>query len=446
MLSSLHSQMWKLIPDINGSYINGTWTQIASLPNGYAPQANAGVVLADGRVIFQGGENLGTNVVLAFANLGYIFDPVADVWTPLPPPPFFQNMNPSLRLFSPRDMGDVCGMCLADGTYIVFSKMSGQMAKLDLKTLTWTELGTSTYDSVFSEQNLNLLPNGKVLTVKCYGLDFPIPNIYPQPTNPTGVRIYDPETDKWECAAPLPYPMTDLLTGEMGAAILRPDGLVAQFSGNATGKNAMYDYKRNIWFPLPTFPLIDFEGVQLQLTNDDVNAILLPNGNILAAVSYFQEPPLYFFELTYDTLEFIQTPTIPNTPFVGTCWFLMLPTGQVLEADESIDVEIYTPANMHFNPCWRPIVQDYPCVVALGQTYKIEGVRFNGMSQCAQIGDDYQAATNYPLVRITNKATGHVFYCRTHDHSSMAVASNKKVHTYSMCRSILRWVRVPSKW
>ena len=31
--------------------------------------------------------------------------------------------------------------------------------------------------------------------------------------------------------------------------------------------------------------------------------------------------------------------------------------------------------------------------------------------------------TNYPLVRITNNNTGHVFYARTHDHSSMGVAT-----------------------
>jgi hypothetical protein len=43
------------------------------------------------------------------------------------------------------------------------------------------------------------------------------------------------------------------------------------------------------------------------------------------------------------------------------------------------------------------------------------------MSQAAAYGDDVQAATNYPLVRITNDATGHVFYSRTHDHSSMGV-------------------------
>ena len=46
----------------------------------------------------------------------------------------------------------------------------------------------------------------------------------------------------------------------------------------------------------------------------------------------------------------------------------------------------------------------------------------NGFSQGAAYCDDAHAATNYPLVRITNRATGHVFYARTHDHSTMAVA------------------------
>jgi hypothetical protein len=42
-------------------------------------------------------------------------------------------------------------------------------------------------------------------------------------------------------------------------------------------------------------------------------------------------------------------------------------------------------------------------------------------------GDDYQSATNYPLVRITNNSTGHVFYCRTHGHSTMGVATGSKI-------------------
>ena len=40
--------------------------------------------------------------------------------------------------------------------------------------------------------------------------------------------------------------------------------------------------------------------------------------------------------------------------------------------------------------------------------------------------DDFQDATNYPLVRIVNLATKHVFYCRTHDHSTMAVATGSE--------------------
>ena len=34
-----------------------------------------------------------------------------------------------------------------------------------------------------------------------------------------------------------------------------------------------------------------------------------------------------------------------------------------------------------------------------------------------------ETATNYPLVRLTNVASGHVMYARTHDHSTMGVAT-----------------------
>jgi hypothetical protein len=44
-------------------------------------------------------------------------------------------------------------------------------------------------------------------------------------------------------------------------------------------------------------------------------------------------------------------------------------------------------------------------------------------------GDDDQEATNFPLVRIVNKKTRHVFYARTHDFSFMGVASEKPVST-----------------
>jgi len=46
----------KLTPDLFGSYVNGSWSQIASFPSGYVPYAYASAVLADGRVVVVGGE------------------------------------------------------------------------------------------------------------------------------------------------------------------------------------------------------------------------------------------------------------------------------------------------------------------------------------------------------------------------------------------------------
>ncbi len=69
--------------------------------------------------------------------------------------------------------------------------------------------------------------------------------------------------------------------------------------------------------------------------------------------------------------------------------------------------------------------------MSVGSTYKISGTQFNGLSQACFYGDELQCATNYPLVRITNDATGDVSYARTHDHSTMGVATGSMlVHTY----------------
>ena len=73
------SDWWKLTPDISGSYQNGTWTQLASLPSGYVPDAFASAVLADGRLVIAGGEyNMGA---FTLTDLCAIFDPVAGAWT-----------------------------------------------------------------------------------------------------------------------------------------------------------------------------------------------------------------------------------------------------------------------------------------------------------------------------------------------------------------------------
>ena len=63
----------KLMPDNKGSYLNGTWKKIASLPSGYVPDAFASAVLADGRLVIVGGEY--NNNQFALTNLAAIYDP-----------------------------------------------------------------------------------------------------------------------------------------------------------------------------------------------------------------------------------------------------------------------------------------------------------------------------------------------------------------------------------
>jgi len=106
--------------------------------------------------------------------------------------------------------------------------------------------------------------------------------------------------------------------------------------------------------------------------------------------------------------------------------FLELPTGQLLFTDFSNDVEVFTPAGQP-NPAWAPKITGGSAIqlahISRGQTYTVKGTQLNGLSQGSAYGDDFQSATNFPLVAIRNKSTHHVFFAKTHDFSSMGVAT-----------------------
>jgi hypothetical protein len=99
---------------------------------------------------------------------------------------------------------------------------------------------------------------------------------------------------------------------------------------------------------------------------------------------------------------------------------MVLPTGQILVGGGT--TEVYNPAGT-YEAAWQPTITTCPTSVTPGTTYEISGTQFNGLSQANAFGDEYQTATNYPLVRIINNATSHVFYAKTHGHSSMGVAT-----------------------
>ncbi|HTR65552.1 MAG TPA: hypothetical protein VMH85_07250 [Terriglobales bacterium] len=423
-------QVFKLTPDINGSYVNGTWSQLASMP--YVSAAGAQAVLADGRVIMEGGEYSGYEEYFTLTNQGAIYDPVADAWTLVPPPPFFVDLYPPRALFAPNPIGDSASVVLPDGTFMLGDKMSRQAAVLNLKKLTWKEVGTSTKADLNDEEGWTLLPNGQVLTVDCY-TDYNFGLVPTYPTNPTNSEIYNPKKAKWSSAGSTINTLTDPYLFETGPGVLRPDGTV--FAVGSQGYTSIYNTNKQKWKAGPRFP-ISPDGAQY--TAQDAPGALLPNGNVLVAVSGgppptiydYSTPPVAFFE--FDGKNLISTPTIPNASNLTSynISLLVLPTGQVLETSNTNDIEIYTPASLKPDNSWRPIIVSAPSTVKAGHSYTLSGIRLNGMSQATMFGDELQNATNYPLVRITNLATKHVFYSRTHDHSTMAVASNDKASTH----------------
>jgi hypothetical protein len=168
---------------------------------------------------------------------------------------------------------------------------------------------------------------------------------------------------------------------------------------------AIYDPDSGQWTPGPDFLPGD--------DADDASAALLTNGNVLVAA---ESGVLY---------EFDGSTFAPTTSGHGG-FLIPLPTGEILISGAA--VEIYTPdAEPAPDPAWAPTISDAPSRIAPNGRYAITGTQFNGLSQAQALGDELQAPTNYPLVRIVHRATGHVAYARTHDHSSMGVATGPLV-------------------
>jgi hypothetical protein len=383
---------WRLTPDAYGRYDSGTWSLLASLPAGYSPLYYASAVLPDGRVIVEGGEY---NFFIPGNNtLGAIYDPTTNVWTSVVGPKSWCCIS------------DAPSVVLANGQFMLANGDTRQQARLDAATLTWTETGTGKADSN-NEEGWTLLPNKQVLTVDT--------------RNGTNSEVYVPASGKWHSAGST---IVQLSAGaEIGPAVLRPDGTV--FATGASGHNAVYNTATNSWSAGPDFRV----SAHGQLSISDGPASLLPNGNVLCDTSPSFSPPSYFFE--FDGTNLNPVPGPPNASVEPSFYgrMLVLPTGQILFTDGSTNVEIYT-SRGSYNPAWEPRVQSAPSEVNPGGSYVISGHYFNGFSQGAAYGDNAQTATNYPLVRITNRTTGHVFYSRTHDHSFMGVAFGGVVSTH----------------
>jgi len=412
---------YKLTPDSKGSYIDGTWSRIASMPAGYSPLYFASAILPDGRMIVEGGEYIGENAV--WSNKGAIYNPLTNTWASVAPPRGWTSI------------GDAASNVLANGTFMLQQPcqtclknpdLTVDDALLNAKTLTWTVIPGTGKNDPNDEEGWTLEPSGQLLTLDLWA--------------PPQTQLYNPGTESWSFAgntAENGNPVDPLPVVEIGPQVEMPGGNTfvvgagsstqeppTKCTTDAKTQNALYHYKAGTagtWTAGPEIPAIGGE----EYDSTDGPGSILPDGNVLFDVSAcVYNAPTHFFVYHASSNTLSQIPDVPNAPNDSTFYtrMLALPNGQVLFNDGSSQMEVYTAGGTP-KAWWRPSITSLSSkTLAPGGTYSLSGKQLAGLDQGAAYGDDVQDNTNFPLVRITNSATGVVTYARTSGWTSVSVA------------------------
>lgn len=429
---------WRLTPDNTGSYTTGIWSKLTAAPSGYGPLFYCSAVLPDGRVVVIGGEYNQAPSGTGESTLGYVFDPTANSgsgqW----------SSAISLGTTGWTKIGDSTCTVRADKTFIIAGFGNGQMASLDLSTLTLSLVNSPNLENskadANGEEGWTLLPDNTILTVDTsVGPSSGEFNITAGTSN-IG-EIFNPSTSLWSATGStgptLDGNVPNCCVPETGPQVLRPDGTVIAFG--ATPNTSSYDYQTATWTAGPTFPtaVASYPGscggsgtYYPSAGAADGPGSLLVDGNVLVVSSPVDSSGneyncSAFFEFDGTNLNPVTGAPDAGSQATFQMRMLLLPTGQVLFTDTTGDVEVYTPSGT-YQAAWQPTITSAPVNIGQGETYAISGTQFNGLSQASAYGDDATMATNYPLVRITDHS-GNVVYARTHDHSTMGVATGSAI-------------------
>ena len=406
---------YQLTPDIHGSYVNGTWSVLA--PMNYSRLYCSTDVLPDGRLFAAGGE-YGAGTTNA-----EIYNPLNDAWTIIPIPAGLITTNNSASSGSENNAGfmDSYSALLVNGKVLVtpvFPDHSGETVTYDPVANIWSDARlVNGYDE--DEAIGVMLPDDSILFV--------------DDGAQTSERFI-PALNQWLADAAVPVALFDPYGDEEGAAFLLPNGK-AIFIGS-TPVTAIYtpsgSTNPGTWVAGPAIP-----G---SLGQPDAPAAMMFNGKILCALSPTPSgsgniftTPTYFYEYDYSsgasgTFTLVTAPgggsNLNNVTYGDR--MLVLPDGSVRFTLSDSQLYVYTPD-------LSPLAAGQPAISSLSQnadgSYHLVGTRFNGISQGAAYGDDAQMNSNYPLVRMTNNATGGVYYARTYNWSSAGIMTGTNLVT-----------------
>jgi hypothetical protein len=399
---------YRLTPDGTGSYVNGSWSTLATMHDTrlyYSSQ-----VLQNGKVMVAGGE-YGTGGATS-----EIYDPQSNTWTRVSVPTglLYTGSSGDAENSAFRDSDSIL---IANGTMMVapvFPYNANQTVIYDPVANTWS--GGAYYLRSQNEACWTRLPDDSILTVDKASTDS---------------ERYIPALTNWINDATLPVGLYDSFGDEIGASFLLPDGRV--FFLGSTGYTAFYTpaggTNVGTWLAGPLIP--NGQGTP------DAPAAMMVNGVVLCAVSptptatnEFATPTSFYeFDPVTNAFTRVNSPTggltYPNTaPYVMR--MLDLPDGTVLLSISGSQLYVYQPGS-------APLVAGKPTIISLTNnangSFHLTGTLLNGISEGAAYGDDAQMDSNYPLVRLTNSANGTVYYARTFNWSRTSVMTGTNILT-----------------
>ena len=384
----------KLTPDATGSYVNGTWTQIA--PMTQERFSFSSEVLKDGRVYAAGGE-YGTDGTQAGWH-AEIYDPATNTWT--------------------EATGTSSAKTISDGNCKLLDNGDVLQAEVDVPFPVHTMFYNPTTNamtaapSTLHGENESMwlkLPDNSVLFV--------------DEASVTSER-YIPAQNQWIADGTLPDSLYDPYGYECGPGWMLPDGR-AFFIG-ATNHTAFYTPSGTTapgtWSKGPDVP----SGFGMP----DAPGAMMVNGHILFACSPQPQSaqnefltPTAFYEFNYLDSTFTAVPVPSNAATNSICQqytMLDLPNGQVLLAlsqdPSAAQYYVYTPGG-------SPLASGKPVISQVNKltctTFMATGHGFNGISEGSAFGDENENDSNYPLFRFTSGS--NVYYARSYNWNSTGV-------------------------